>query len=199
MYDEPMTLLGDVAVAATYSDEEVLSRSINEPRLFGLLVDRYEDAFIRKAKLVVRSHEEAEDIVHETFTKIYVYARKFTPQEGATFKSWGYKILMNTAFTHYQKQKKKGLAIDVLDPEMYEELPDAHVQGEEDELRNLVASVLARMPDKFARPLRLHTMEEYSQKEIAELEGTTVAAIKTRIYRAKQLFEQLLGSSHYKQ
>lgn len=174
-------------------DEVILERSIEHPSLFALLVARYQDAFLRKADSVIHSREEAEDIVQETFTKIYFNARRFKTVEGASFKSWGYKILMNTTFTHYQKLKKKGAAHVELDPEFYETLPDPANHREEEVMRDYVASFLSKMPAQLARPLKLHFLEEYSQKEIADMEGTTVSAVKTKIYRAKREFERLLA------
>lgn len=173
-------------------DEVILERSLAHPSLFKVIVDRYQEAFLRKAGSIIRNPEEAEDIVQETFTKIYFNARRFTPQEGATFKSWAYRILVNTTFTHYQKLKKKGAAQIELEPEFYEALADPANYSHEETMRDYVASFLSRMPSQLARPLRLHFIDEYSQKEIAEMEGTTVSAVKTKIYRAKREFERLL-------
>ena len=89
-------------------DEEILALSIKRPELFSKLVDKYQDAFLRKAKRVLGDRSEVEDVVQETFTKIYLYSSKFQTQEGASFSSWAYKILMNTTFTQYQKLKKRG-------------------------------------------------------------------------------------------
>lgn len=191
-----MLLSEDTQSPNTFPDEVILGRSLREPSLFVILVERYEEAFLRKAQSVIHSREEAEDIVQETFTKIYFNARRFTPQAGASFKSWGYKILMNTTFTHYQKLKKKGILHADIEQEFYEALPDPADHSHEDIMRDYVASFLSRMPAQLARPLRLHFMEEYSQKEIAEMEGTTVSAIKTKIYRAKREFQRLLGEQH---
>src|SRR3989344_619419 len=186
-------LLEDTAhTEAELKDEEVLKRSIKHPGLFAVLVGRYQEAFLRKAESIIHNPEEAEDIVQETFTKIYFNARRFEPQEGASFKSWVYKILVNTTFSHYQRLKKKGATHIELDPEFYEALPDPANRSEEETMRDYVASFLSRMPAQLARPLRLHFIDEYSQKEIAEMEGTTVSAVKTKIYRAKREFERLL-------
>jgi len=174
------------------SDEKVLSLSLKKPSMFALLVDRYQEAFLRKAESIVRSREEAEDIVQETFTKIYFNARRFKPVEGATFKSWAYKILINTTFSHYQKLKRKGAVSLELEPEFYESLADPADHSHEESMRDYVASFLAKIPAQLARPLRLHFIDEYSQKEIAEMEGTTVSAVKTKIYRAKREFQKLL-------
>lgn len=188
------SLLEDETIPVTdLADEVILLRSIDHPSLFAVLVARYQDAFLRKAESVIHSREEAEDIVQETFTKIYFNARRFKTVEGATFKSWGYKILMNTTFTHYQKLKKKGATHVELEPEFYETLPDPANVSEEETMRDYVASFLSQMPAQLARPLKLHFLEEYSQKEIAQMEGTTVSAVKTKIYRAKREFERLLA------
>src|SRR3989344_6165705 len=86
-------------------DEAILSASLRNPNLFGVLVDRYQEAFLRAAQRVVKTREDAEDIVQETFAKIYKNAKKFKKQAGIEFKSWAYKVLVNTSFSHYQRLK----------------------------------------------------------------------------------------------
>lgn len=173
------------------SDEEVLMRAITHPFLFSVLLERYQDAFLRKAEGVLHNREEAEDTVQETFMKIYQYASRFKPKEGASFKSWGYKILMNTAFTRYQKLRRDRGATVALDPEFYEMLPDKSVNHLSSlEVSDYLVSILSRLPDHLSRALRLHFLEGKSQEEIAKIEGTSVGAVKTRVHRAKKAFKK---------
>ena len=182
-------------VIAEKSDEEVLALSIKHPHLFSELLNRYQEAFVRKAKTVVFTQEDAEDVTQEAFMKIYQYADRFEVQEGASFKSWGYKILMNTAFTKYQKLKKEREAFAPLEMEYYELLPDHEMeQFEREQMRDYVISVFARMPDNMVRVLKLYFLEKRPHKEIAEMEGTSVGAIKTRMHRAKIEFRNTLKS-----
>ncbi len=172
-------------------DEEILALSIKKPSLFALIVDRYEEAFIRKAMRIIHKQEEAEDIVQEVFTRIYMNAARFTPQEGATFKSWAYKILINVTFTHYKKLKKVMVNTIELDPEFYEILPDMQSRDfEKETMRDYVASVLARIPDNLSQVLKRYFIDGVPQKEIADEEGVSVGAIKTRICRAKKEFKK---------
>jgi RNA polymerase sigma-70 factor, ECF subfamily len=90
------------------SDEDVLRASIISPEVFEVLLERYEEAFLRKAKHIVYSHEDAQEVVQDTFTRIYIYADKFIPQTGASFSSWAYSILIHQCFTRYAKIKKNG-------------------------------------------------------------------------------------------
>src|SRR5690606_9812686 len=99
------------------SDEELLARSHKDPGLFGIRVDRYEGAVLRKAMSILFVREDAEEVVQDCFTRIYLYADKFRPQEGASFSSWAYAILMRLSFTRYQKLKKHRGVTAELDPE----------------------------------------------------------------------------------
>ncbi len=175
-----------------YTDEELLSASISHPSLYALLVRKYEQPFMRKALGIVRVKEEAEDVVQEAFTKIYINAAKFKKQEGASFSSWGYRILINTALTHYQKQKRQGGRQVELDEEIWALIPDKNMrQFEKKEFMDEVASVLSRLPEPFARALNAFFIEGKSQEEMATEEGVSVGAIKTRVHRAKKEFKKV--------
>ncbi|MBX4192317.1 sigma-70 family RNA polymerase sigma factor [Candidatus Parcubacteria bacterium] len=174
------------------SDEELLALSLSHPSLFALLVRKYEEPFMRKAISIVREREEAEDIVQEAFTKIYLAASKFKKQEGASFSSWGYRILINTALTHYAKRKRAGQMTVELDQEIWNLIPDKNLrQFERKELMDEVSSVLTRMPQIFAKALNNFFIEGKSQEEIAADEGVSVGAIKTRVHRAKEEFRRI--------
>jgi RNA polymerase sigma-70 factor (ECF subfamily) len=172
------------------SDEEVLARSHSEPWLFAVLLERHQDAFLRKAKSILRSELDAEEVVQDAFTKIYLNADRFEIREGAKFTSWAYTIVINTALTRYQKCVKEGQRQMHLDPEIWE------LQGERgnhkafNEHSDAIERILARLPGHFAKVLRLHYLERWSHKDIAEETGETVGTIKARIHRAKAAFRK---------
>lgn len=169
--------------------------SIATPAIFSVLVDRYQGRFITKAQSILRSREDAEEVTIDAFAKIYQYAGRFKAEEGASFKSWGYKILVNTTLTRYQNLKKdRGFHADVPE-EWYEVMPDKDMrQFEHLELSEMIVSVLSRLPDSMRRVLTLYFIDGLPQQEIAAMEGTTVGAIKTRMHRAKQEFREVMES-----
>jgi RNA polymerase sigma-70 factor (ECF subfamily) len=156
------------------------------------LVKKYEAPFLRKATSIVHDEREAEDIVQETFVKIYLNAKKFKTVEGAQFSSWGYRILINTSLTHYAKRKKEGMVRADIDPEIMELFPDKSVEefGKK-EISDEVASVLVKMPPLFANALTAFFIDGKPQEQIAKEEGVSVGAVKTRVHRAKREFERL--------
>ncbi len=176
-------------------DHEILALSRKKPDLFGVLVDRYEDAFLRKAKSILFSPEDAEEVVQDCFTRIYLYADKFRPQEGATFSSWAYAILTRLCFTRYQKLKRQRSVTQDLDPELYERIRDPQEFVEDLSIRSEVLGALSRIPEAGARILRLQFIDGKTQEEIAEQEGLSISAVKTRVHRAKKEFKKALDDT----
>ncbi len=171
------------------SDEDVLTLSLTEPSAFVILVKRYEDAFLRKARLIIHDDEEAKDIVQEAFTNIYLAAPRFVKIEGASFRSWGYKIVVNTALSRYRVLKRKGIVVSLDDEEVSAAIgKEIFTAPQSREGADYVASVLTRMPAHLARILTLSFIDDLSHKVIAERENISVSAVKARIHRAKKEF-----------
>ena len=174
------------------SDEEVLLLSIDDPRHFEVIVDRYHAPFARNVRKILGSREEVDDVVQEAFTKIYFNAHRFEKVEGAKFSSWAYKILLNTSFTYYKKLKRKEDFHARIDDEIWEIIPDVNANDlQKKEVRDTVIRALSRMPEPMARILSMHFIEDRPQAEIAEIEGVSISAVKTRIHRAKKEFKKI--------
>ncbi len=171
-------------------DEAILSRVQVEPWLFTEILERYQSAFLRKAKSIIFNEQDAEEVVQDAFTKIYINAHRFEVREGAKFSSWAYTILVNTALTRYQKCVKEGKRTLLLDPEYLELMGEMKEHSGFNQDKDAIERVLARMPGHFARVLRMHYLEHWSHKDIADETGETVGAIKARIHRAKAEFRK---------
>ncbi len=177
------------------ADEELFARSLESPSFFGEILSRYQEAFLRKAEGVIKDRDKAEDIVQDTFVKIYRRGETFVSQGNGSFKSWAYRVLMNTAFTEYQKASGRKTA--EFSPEMAEIIPDKDEEGRmaNREMRDYITSVLSRMPTHFSEVLYKFFLESKSQEEIAAEIGLSEGAVKVRIHRAKESFRQITGSA----
>jgi RNA polymerase sigma-70 factor (ECF subfamily) len=190
--------LANPADLASLADAELLARSRREPEYFRELVRRYEAPLLRRAKAILYSPEDAEEVVQDAFTKMYLYADKYNAQEGASFSSWAYTILNRVAYTKYRQRKAIRSEIVELEPEHYESLPDARAEFlEELSIRDEVIAALAALPEAAARVLRLQFIEGKSQEEIARAEGLSIPAVKTRVHRAKKLFKEAYDEQHH--
>src|SRR3989338_717055 len=197
MLADTMSFSSSIEDFGSLEDAEVLARSRREPALFAILVRRYEAALLRRARTILKNPEDAEEAVQDAFTKMYLYADKYHAQEGASFSSWMYTILNRVAYTKYGSRKQEQEAVAHLEPEHYESLPDARAEFLEDlSIRNEVLSALAKLPETAAKILRLQFIEGKTQEEIAEAEGLSIPAVKTRVHRAKKLFKQVYNKQN---
>src|SRR3989344_2828077 len=183
-------------------EEEILKKSIANPRLFGILVDRYQIAFLRKAQGIVHSSEEAEDIVQETFTKIYLHAGKFQKLPGIEFKSWAWRILVNTALTHYRKLKKSFGDVRYLDEILAKGEDAEHGLPIEDRLDKeqrevWVRDAIADLPAEAAALLHEHYLQDRPYEEIAKSRGLTIGALKMKLFRARKGLKDVLEQESY--
>ncbi|MCA9360908.1 RNA polymerase sigma factor [Candidatus Nomurabacteria bacterium] len=176
--------------AEEWEDERILAESQNSPWLFAILVKRYEAPFMRKVRSIVHNPLDAEEVVQDTFTKIYVNADKYEPQSGAKFSSWAYRILINTAFTRYQKLVKNSERFASMDPEYEQHYSDWTLHSGLNQRKDGIERVLAELPGHFAVVLRLHYLERWSHQDIADETGEQVGAVKARIHRAKAAFRK---------
>ncbi len=175
------------------TDEEILALSVKDPDAFSVIVDRLEEPLLRKAKQLVGNEEEAQDVLQETFVKIYLNASRFKKVPGASFKSWAYKILFNTSFTHLKKRKRERTLTAEFDPEIYEMLPDPSMdqQFEQKLLLDEVVSILSKLPNTVADILDRYFVKGKSEQQIADEMDLSLGAVRTRIHRAKKEFEKV--------
>lgn len=183
----------DEKIIKGLSDEEILFRSIEKPDYFGEIVDRYQTALLRKANNMLRNEESAEDVVQETFVKIYANAGRFKEVPGATFKSWAYKILVNTCLTLLKKSKREREIFVALDPELAEVIADPIDLSNIDKKLSVdhLMSLVSRLSETLRRTVVWHTVDDLSYQEIAEKEGVTEGVVRARMHRAKKELKKI--------
>ena len=129
--------------------------------------------------------ELADDITQDVFTKAYQALDTLTKDHRVL--PWLYRIANNSAIDHLRRKKRiqwlrvGGLLGTREEPQM----PDAHAAVPE---RDQVRAVLKGMPVEHVTALLLHALEGYSYKEIAEIQGCTMPAVRSRIARARNAF-----------
>lgn len=165
-------------------DSEVLTASLQDPSRFEVLVYRYQKEFMRKIFRIVKDKDVAEDIVQETFIKIYKNAEKYKLQEGATFKSWAYAVLTNTCYTFLKKEKKKEQFLALADSDMLDIVSGDANDTEKKLDLNQALSALNKIPSMLARMITL-ALAGKTPEEIAKIEGVSEGVVRTRIHRAK--------------
>lgn len=174
-------------------EEEILAASLDDPSCFAVLVDTYQRPFFRLAYGVVRQREEAEDIVQEAFCDIYKNAKSFKKQEGATFKSWAYRVLLNKAISHYRKLKKERERYSPLESSHYENLGVRENLSHELDVKMTIERLLEGLPFEMRHVVRAYYLEDKSYADIAAEENIPLSTLKMRLFRAKRLLREMIA------
>lgn len=166
------------------TDKELLLLSYKKPSVFGQLFERHNKRFLKIAKKSVGSKDEAEDIVQETFVKIYKYGPKFLGSEG-NFISWSNMILRNCIISQIKKRK------DSVQIEEVEGVLGQSDDYEREESANYISSIFNKLDAAAARILNLRYVLGKSFKEIAKILNIENSAARVRVYRAKKSFMEV--------
>ncbi len=188
--------MGAVHDLQTLSDEALLELSQRSPSAFEHLIGRYQRQFLARAQSVTGSRDTAEDVVQDAFIRIYRFAPKFNGDAGS-FRSWSLTILMNVARTHYRKTARDRDHLAPLKPDHYESLKDDTILergGIEEESQDTIRKALARASEDVAEILTLAFIDDLPYKDIAQKLGLSVAAVKTRVHRAKAVLRDIINN-----
>ena len=171
----------------------MLALALRNPLFFGILIDRYEEKFLRKSKNILKNDDDTRDAVQDTFVKIYLKAKTFKKREGASFSSWAYAILLNTCYTIYKKKKQTSEFTQQLDNELLDALPNNYEEEFGQKMyREEIISFLIKLPDIFQNVCKKFYVEGKSQKEIALEERVSLNVVRTRLHRARKEMRKMI-------
>jgi RNA polymerase sigma-70 factor (ECF subfamily) len=174
------------------SDRGILRASYKKPARFGELFDRHHKRFLAIAQRATSSKDEAEDIVAETFVRIYKHGQKFLAKKGGDFRPWSNTILRNCIIDQITKNRSKELS---LTEEMESVIGDT-CGYEAFESKNYIQSVFHKLSSAKAEILNLRFVLGKSFKEIAKILCITSGAARVRAYRAKKDFQEIYSRSN---
>ena len=147
----------------TLSDYELVRLTCSGTvEAFSILVQRYRKPLMALSQRYAGDPFSAEDIVQESFLKAFEKLQSF--QFRAAFKSWIYRIAINTAKNRYRK-KRPTVEIDKV---LLSEPPKSEILLIENQLKKKMRECIEQLPTKQRMALQLRVYEGLSFKEVAE-------------------------------
>ena len=147
---------------------------------FEYLFDRYRDAIHRLFLQRTGNAEDADDLLQETFIKVYINLHRYRPDY--TFGQWLYTIARNT-FIDYVRKRQEELPID----ERFASPPSPTPTPEERFIN------LQQLTPRYRELIRMRFFDEYSYEEIATKLGLPLGTVKTQIHRAREQMCRLIA------
>ncbi len=177
----------------SFSDEELVQKSLEDLDFFGELVDRYEGKLKTYIfRISAFSLEEAEEILQEVFVKVWKNLNDFSPD--MKFSSWIYRITHNETISAYRKSTARGEdKKSELTDELFEITPskiDLPSELDQKLTAELVHKILDGMPENYREVLVLYFLEEKSYEEISDILKKPMGTVATLLNRAKKSFRE---------
>jgi len=176
-------ILSGVATVASSRDE-----------VLEALVRQHSRLVYRIAYAVLRCHHDAEDATQETFLRVLRYRAKLVAVEDP--KTWLARIAWRVAVDRSRRSgRRQEIPIDDPDKPMQEPAsPDAPayqtIQGTQ--VGAVLEKLIAALPEKLRDPLILSAIEEMTPREIAATLNINEAAVRSRVFRARQILKEKL-------
>jgi RNA polymerase sigma-70 factor (ECF subfamily) len=161
------------------------------------LVREHSRLVYRIAYAVLRSHHDAEDATQETFMRVLRYNSKLAAIEDP--KTWLARIAWRVAVDRSrQRGRIREIPLENTEQPLAEvassDAPaDQTVQGTQ--VSAALEKMIAALPEKLRAPLILSTIEETSPREVAATLGINQAAVRSRVFRARQILREKLAAT----
>jgi len=166
---------------------------------FEELVNRYERKIFRLGMNITQNREDAEDVMQDAFLKSYQNLDRF--QGDSRFYTWLVRIAVNEALMKLRKRRPNQVSLDepITDGEdsVFREIEDWGPSPEQrfaqTELNEILNQVIGELEPIFRVVFLLRDVEGLSTEETAQILGISVAAVKSRLLRARLKLRQKLN------
>jgi len=175
-------------------DEKAFIQQLLDPKTqnkaFELLLKEYQRPLYHHIRNIVLNHDDADDVLQNTFIKIFRYLKDF--KGDSKLFSWMYRIATNEALTFLnQKAKKNKLSSQELQDKILQNL-EADVYFEGDAIQIKLQKAIALLPEKQQLVFKMKYFEDLKYEEISEILGTSVGGLKASYHHATKKIETFM-------
>lgn len=163
-----------------------------ETRKYALLVDRYKVRGLALALRILRTREDAEEVLQDAFVRAFHALNDF--RGDSSFGTWFYRILYNLCLTRVRVSHGMVETPNRLDEPAMQQL--AAVDGgdissiEDRDLAQLLESELDKLPDMYRIPMTLFYLQQRTYAEISTITEIPLGTVKTNLHRARLILRK---------
>ncbi len=163
------------------------------------LVERYKRMVYRLAVQITKNHADADDVMQETFIKVYRSIHTF--RRDAAFETWLYRIAVNEALNFVKRrERRRECTFETATEAEYEATAryraqlanDPQTHAEKAELRQYVTEAVNSLPLKHRTVVILHEFEGLTHAEIASILNCSEGTVRSRLHYARKKLRTLL-------
>ena len=175
------------------SDKEIINqiqKSISKEKGFNLLLEKYQERLYWNIRRIVVSHDDADDVLQNTFVKIWKGLEKF--RADSSLYTWLYRISVNESLQHIKMNKKHRILWKDDAKDLLLEKLESDVYFDGDEIEKQLQKALIKLPKKQRLVFNMKYYDDLKYDEISEILETSVGALKASYHLAVKKIEKYL-------
>ena len=181
------------------TDEITLLQDLLNPKTkekaFRKLISLYKERLYWHIRKIVISHDDADDVLQNTFIKIFKNIDKFN--QDSKLYSWMYRIATNESITFINKRaKERNVDISEMGTQLTSDL-DSDNWFSGDEIQLILQQAIATLPQKQQLVFNMKYFDELKYDEISEILETSVGALKASYFHAVKKIEHFIKNNKY--
>jgi RNA polymerase sigma-70 factor (ECF subfamily) len=160
---------------------------------FNMLVDKYKERLYWHIRKIVLNHEDADDVLQNTFVKVWRSIDKF--REESSLYTWLYRIATNESLTFINANKRRNLMpLNETSDFMVKNLTsDPYFEG--DQLQLKLQQAIIRLPEKQRIVFNMKYFDEMKYEDMSQILDTSVGALKASYHHAAKKIEDFFKNS----
>jgi len=171
----------------------VAAAKSGDGRAFEILVGRHEQKIFFVARRITRRHEDAEDVVQQSFQKAFTHLRRFEGR--SAFSTWLTRIAITEALMFLRRSRGlREVRIDDLNGneeittplEVRDASPDPEAMYSQQEQAEMLSAAINELSPGIRTAMRLRELDERSSEETAQIMGISVGALKGRMFHGRR-------------
>ncbi|ARV05389.1 RNA polymerase subunit sigma-70 [Polaribacter sp. SA4-10] len=172
---------------------EELKNVQTREKAFRKLISTYKERLYWHIRKIVISHDDADDVLQNTFIKVFKNIDKF--KQNSKLYSWMYRIATNEAITFINKRaKERNIDISELQQELVSNLEsDAWFSG--DEIQIILQKAIATLPQKQQLVFNMKYFDALKYNQMSEILETSVGALKASYFHAVKKIEKYIKTT----
>ena len=193
-----MVLNHSFDMAAIPQEDPQLIEQLRQPqtvrRAFNEVISRYSEPLYWQIRSMVQSHDDASDLLQNTFLKAWQSIENF--RGDAKLSTWLYKIAINESITFLaQERRRQNISLDDQAASLAAIIEaDTNIDGDRLALR--LRQAIASLPEKQRLVFNMKYYDDLKYEEISQILGTSVGALKASYHLAVKKIEQIIGSDN---
>ena len=173
------------------NEEKIRETCLSDPeRGFRLLVEHFKSPIYWHIRRMVVSHEDAEDVLQETFIRIYRYINDFRKE--SSLSTWIYRIATNECSRFLNRRKELAVSTEEVQEELMNKLMDSEYVDYDNAMEVKFQQAILTLPEKQRLVFNLRYYDELKYEEISRITDTKVETLKANYYFAKEKIKEYM-------